>query len=235
MNESAPGNPMPHTPATPEAWAFLESGEQKRTFSAPLGETSQGRLAFLGGASRVTLRVEPSMPELFRARFEGPVPEVRVQGGSVSVRYQLSFSDWLQCVLDRGGQDVELTLNGAIPWQLDFHGGVSEVSGDLSRLRLSGLEVAGGASKLQLRLPRPTNVVPIHIHGGASQVRLYRPLGTGARVEIAGGVSHLAFDEQRLGAIGGYTRLETPGLEDRLSRYEIIVDGGASHLTVDAR
>lgn len=235
MNESVHGNPSPRAGATPEAAAFLESAEEARTFSAPLGETTHGRLEFLGGASRVTLSADPTMSELVRVRSTGPVPTVRVQGGTVSVRYQLSFSDWLKCALPWGWQGVELLLNGSIPWQLDFHGGVSEVSGDLSRLQLSGLDVAGGASQFRLRLPRPSSVVPIHIHGGASHVRLHRPLGTGARLEIEGGVSHLAFDEQRLGAIGGYTRLETPGLGDRPSRYEINVDGGASHVTVDAR
>jgi hypothetical protein len=196
---------------------------------------TQGRLEFLRGAARVTLRVEPSMPELFRARFTGPVPELQVQGGTVAVRYPLSFSDWLQLAMPWSQHGAELTLNGSIPWQLDFHGGVSDITGDLSGLQLSALDVAGGASKLLLRLPRPSGIVPIQLHGGASEVTLHRPVGVAASVEIGGGASQLTFDQQRLGAVGGPSRLATTGLEDRPSRYEIHVHGGASQLTVDMR
>ena len=48
------------------------------------------------------------------------------------------------------------------------------------------------------------------------------------------GVSKLAFDEQRFGAVGGETHLQTPDYEGAADRYDIEVSGGASKLTVDA-
>jgi hypothetical protein len=78
-------------------------------------------------------------------------------------------------------------------------------------------------------------VVPVEIHGGASDITLHKPLGTAASMEIGGGVAELAFDEQYLGAVGGRTRLATPAIDDRPHRYEIRVRGGASHITVNSR
>ena len=38
-----------------------------------------------------------------------------------------------------------------------------------------------------------------------------RPRGTAAQISVRGGASNLVFDAQRLGAVGGPTRLSTPG------------------------
>jgi hypothetical protein len=234
MNAPIPSEPQkPSIP--PEAAAFLKSGEESQEFSTPLGGATSGRLEFMHGASRITLRADPSMPELFRARFTGPVPEIRVVDGVIAIRYHLSFSDWLQFALPWRQAGGEIILNGSIPWHLDIHGGASDISGDLSQLQLRALDVGGGVSHLRLRLPRPSSIVPIEIHGGASNVVLHRPIGAAARVEIDGGASALDFDEQHLGAVGGSTRLASPGIEDRPHRYELRVRGGVSPLTLNTR
>src|SRR5262249_27915719 len=52
---------------------------QPQDFVAPLGSSTSGRLVFAQGISRVNLRSE-AMDDLFRAHFEGVIPNVRVQG-----------------------------------------------------------------------------------------------------------------------------------------------------------
>lgn len=235
MNESIPNEPETTSSMPPEAAAFLQSGEDANQFSAPLEGVTHGRLQFRHGAAHITLRVDPSMPELYRARFIGPAPEIRVVDGTIDIRYRHSFSDWLQFTVPWRHTRGELVLNGSIPWQLDIHGGASDISGDLSQLQLRSLDVGGGASNLRLRLPRPSSVVPVEIQGGASEVTLHRPVGVAARMEIGGGAAELTFDEQYLGAVGGRTRLATYSIEDRPHRYEIRVRGGASHVTIDTR
>lgn len=235
MNASMPHDSASKSSMPPEAAAFLSSEAEAREFSAPLGEVTQGRLEFMQGASRITLRVDPEMKELFRARFTGPVPEVLAENGAISVRYHLSFSSWLQLALPWSQASGVITLNGSIPWQLEVHGGASDISGDLSPLQLRSLDVGGGASNVRLRLPKPAGIVPVEIHGGVSNVVFHRPVGTGVRMEIDGGASELDFDEQHLGAVGGSTRLASPGIEDRPHRYELRIRGGASHVTINTR
>jgi len=74
-------------------------------------------------------------------------------------------------------------------------------------------------------------VVHVRFEGGASKVTLLHPQ-VAAVLRVAGGASRLAFDGQRYGAVGGETRLESPGAGDAADRYEIEVGGGASELTV---
>ncbi len=50
---------------------------------------------------------------------------------------------------------------------------------------------------------------------------------------VNGGASSLTFDERYFGAIGGEVRMESADYQTAASRYDIIIAGGASHLTID--
>jgi hypothetical protein len=200
-----------------------------REVFAPLGSASSGRLMFARGAANVTLSVDPLMEELFRARFDGPLPEVHAQDGDVTIRYPRTFHpfEWRK-------RAAEVTLNGSIPWGIEFRGGLSGLDADLSGLGLGSFEVIGGASKVAVTLPRPSDTVTLRVSGGASNVTINRPAGVAVRVRVSGGATGLALDDQRFGAIGGETRLQTPDYEGAADRYDVEVSGGASGLTVDA-
>jgi hypothetical protein len=80
------------------------SGEQRQggEFIAPLGSLRSGRLVFASGASRVTVRTDPSMANLYRARFEGRAPRVEAEDGTVTIRYpRFLLVDWLYYLRER--------------------------------------------------------------------------------------------------------------------------------------
>jgi hypothetical protein len=80
-------------------------------------------------------------------------------------------------------------------------------------------------------LSEPNGWVPIRIGGGASNVTILRPPHVGARLRVKRGAAHLAFDEQRLGAIGGLIRFESSP-DGTTTGYDIHVGSGANRLTV---
>jgi hypothetical protein len=203
-------------------------------FVAPLAGATRGRLEFVRGASLVTIGASAAMPDLCRAYFEGPAPRVMVRDGAVSVQYRrLSLAEWARYALLWGRHAAEITLNAAIPWQIEIRGGVSKFSADLREIRLTSFEVRGGASEVVALLPPPSGSVAVRIGGGASNVTLRRPAGAAVGVQVRGGASKLTFDEQHFGAIGGGVRLATPGYSSAADRYEISIAGGASRLTVE--
>jgi hypothetical protein len=189
----------------------VQATRSAEELSAPLGAITTGHLVFARGASRLTIRVDSAMEDLYRARFEGKVPDVRVQGGTVTVRYRPSLHP------PRG----EITLTGRIPWTINAHAGMSQVVADLEDLELLSWEVS--------RLPRPKDTVPIKIGAGASHVQLIRPAGVPVQVHIGAGASKLAIDDFR-----GSGRIDWRSPEyDRLEgRYDIEIGAGASNLTV---
>lgn len=192
------------------------------------------RLEFPGGARRLTLRVDAGMSALYRARFGGPRPAVREEGGTVTIDYPLLTVPG-RSGLGRRAADVDLAPRAA--WDLALVG-VAGMRGDLAGLELRSLEVAGGATDVDLVLPGPRGVVPIRIRGGASTITLRCTAGAAATLRVGGGVSRLSFGDQRFGAVGGGIRLQTESAGGAADRYEIEIEGGARRLTMslgDAR
>jgi hypothetical protein len=208
------------------------SGEQGQggEFVAPLGSLRGGRLIFASGASRVTVCADPSMSDLYRARFEGQAPRVEAEDGTVTIRYPRS--DWRYYLRER---PAVVALNVSIAWEVEIRDGASRLTADLSGLELCSFEVSGGASRVEVTLPEPSGTVPVRVLGGASNVVIHRPEGVAAHLSVRGGSTNLAFDEKRFGAVGGEVSLHSPDYEDTPDRYDFVITGGASGLTIDAR
>jgi DNA-binding MarR family transcriptional regulator len=204
--------------------------DERGDVSAPLEGVESARLIFASGASRLTLRADTDMATLYRARFEGPAPEVKTEGGTVTVRYprRPRLFDWRN-------RAAEIALNTAIPWQIEIRGGAADITAVLRGLDLSGLDIRGGASMVRVELPEPTGTVPVRIAGGASDVTVRRPAGVPARVHFKGWAMGLSFDDQIYGATkGSDERLQSPGYDDALRRYDIEVAGSASSISLTA-
>ncbi len=215
------------TPAGSGAAAGADAA-QEGEFTAPLGGVQCGRLEFTRGAARVSVAVDATLTELYRGEFEGGVPDIAVDGGTVSIGHKRRFLpfDWRNA-------KSEIWLNPAVPWEISLKGGMWKLAADFRGLELRLLDVGGGASDVEIWLPVAAGVVPVRISGGASDVRLHRPAGCALAAEVTGGASQLIFDGQRLGSIGGRNRLETPGFAAAADRYEVRLSGGASQLDID--
>jgi hypothetical protein len=190
--------------------------------AVPLDSVEMGRLVFARGAAHLTIRVDGSMEDLYRARFDGKTPEVRVDGGSVTIGYRPSLHR----------TDGEITLSGRIPWAIEAHWGMSDVVADLETIDLRSLEVSGGISRLEVRLPRPNGSVRVRIGGGAGDVTLFRPIGVPIRVRVGSGVSKLAIDDAPVLSAAGRTEWRSPEYDAAEGRYDIEIGAGASNVAV---
>jgi len=201
------------------------AGVREGELSAPLGDVTAGRLEVNASVARMRIGSNAEMPDLYRASFDGRPPRIRVSGGTVS----FSFPGLWHAGAGRG----QVTLNATIPWALEIRGGAAEMDLDFSGVSLSEMTMTGGASRVDLRLPRPVGTVPLRIRGGASRIGIHRPAGVPVRVRVAGGMSRLRLDAQRLGSAGAGAEVASPDYEAAVDRCELVVEGGASRITVD--
>jgi hypothetical protein len=231
MKKPEENNPMNGRDATGQVAS--RGQRQGNEFATPLGSVNSGRLIFASGASRVIVRADPSMADLYRARFAGQAPRVGADDGTITIRYpRFLLFHWPYYLRER---PAEVALNALIPWDIEIHDGASRLTADLRGLELHSLEVSGGASRVEVMLTQPSDTVPVRILGGASNVAIHRPKGVAAHLRVGGGATNLAFDERRFGAVGGEVSLQSPDYESASDRYDITITGGASNLTVDAR
>jgi DNA-binding MarR family transcriptional regulator len=210
------------------AWLREAPESEAGIWSAPLSDLTSAQL-IVSGSARLTVRAEDGMSALYQAQFEGPVPEVKVKDGVVTIRYPRRL--WM---LSAGQRAAEITLNAAIPWRIVIQGGTSEITAALGGLDLAGLEVSGGMSMIRLELPTPTSTVPVRVSGGASEISIQRPAGIPSKVRLKGWVSTFVFDDQTFGDVGNDVRLQSPGYDTSDRRYDIEVSSSASMVNISA-
>ncbi len=196
-----------------------------------IGDQTSGRLIFTRGAANVTLQADPTLPQVYHPHFEHHVPVVTVENRMVTVQYRaLPLIGWL--VSGAHEPHAAITLNGAMPWEIEVRGGASTFLADLRWLPFRALDVLGGASQVMLTLPAPANTVFVHIAGGVSNLIVRRPRGAALRLHVHGGMSNLSFDGRQVNAVGVMGRWESPNYAHTRDRYDIRIGGGASDVLI---
>jgi class 3 adenylate cyclase len=159
-------------------------------------------------APNVTIGTDPSLAELYRARYEGTPPKVRDRGGAVIIEYGPRFrpTDWSR-------QAADIRLNPSVGWRIEATRGMAGLRAELSGARLLGLDVEHGASSWELTLARPA--------------------GTAARVQVIGGSSGLTFDDQSYKGVAGEAVWRTSDYDEAADRYDIVFARGVRNVVVD--
>jgi DNA-binding MarR family transcriptional regulator len=196
--------------------------------SASLGGLTAARLTFRSGAQDLRLRTGHSPLELYRARFDGATPQVRVRDGRVLVQYRWVPFDWRK-------RAATIGLNPTIPWTIEVVGGVNRIDADLREVDVRRFELNGGCDRIQLEFGRPAGEVAIRIVGGARTIRLERPSGIPVRLRIQGGTERVELDGQALGKKGGDVTIDSRGWADARDRHAIEVVGGSKSIELVER
>jgi class 3 adenylate cyclase len=179
-------------------------------------------------APNVTLGTDPSLAELYSARYEGAPPKLRDRGGIVTVEYGPRFrpTDWSR-------QAADITLNPSVDWRIEATRSMTGLRAELSGVRLLGMDVEHAAADSELTLARPTGPVQLRFRGGAREVTIHRPAGTAARVQVTGGSSGLTFDDQSYKAVAGEAVWKTADYDEATDRYDIAFLHGVRNVVVD--
>jgi DNA-binding MarR family transcriptional regulator len=196
--------------------------------SAPLGGLTSARLMFRSGAQELRLRAGRSGSELYRARFDGATPQVRVRDGRVLVQYRGIPLDWRKRIATIG-------VNPSIPWTIEAVGGVNRVEADLREIDVRQVDLTGGSERIQVEFGRPHGEVSMRVVGGARTIRLERPADVPVRLRIKGGVGQVEVDRQSYGAKSGDVSVESRAWTESGDRFAVEIVGGVKTITVVER
>jgi class 3 adenylate cyclase len=194
---------------------------------SPLGPVRNWQLRLIR-AGNITIDTDPALPDLYRTRFDGAPPKVRVRGGVVAIEYgpRLRPRNW-------GQQAAEITLSPSVRWRIDARRGLENLRAHLSAIQLLGVDVQHTTREAELRLPRPAGHVLLRFAGAASGVTIHRPAGTAARVQVTGGASRVTFDGQFYKAVGGEASWKSSEFEQAADRYDIQFSRGVRDVVVE--
>jgi hypothetical protein len=207
------------------------SGAQSFDASGESGSVESATLEIDAGAAQVTVSGSNDLGgNLYRAhiQYTGPKPEVSFDASTGGLRVsepRRSFFDSLQ----NRRFVVDLKLNPKVAWTITENTGASTSSYNLGSVKIGGLTLNTGASRDDITLGPVSGVVPVQINGGALTVRLHRPHGTAASLDVSGGALTVDADGHHTAGIGHASN----GVDLGADGYKIEVNGGACTVSLD--
>ena len=226
-NPSAPGRPGDMAPGAdheaPGRPADVGPGADHEAATRIPGDT--GTVDVVSGATSVTVRAADLGSERVRASTPdgaGVAPVLGVDGDTVTVH--------LVQTGEPGPAAVTVLLDRRVRWQVRMSGGATEETLDLRGVRLSGVDLDAGVTRVELRLPAPDRAVPVTMAGGASVFTLHVPAGVATGVRVGGGAGSTDVDGiRRTGLAGGTVVSTATGPQ----RYDVDAVAGVSSLVLD--
>jgi hypothetical protein len=128
---------------------------------------------------------------------------------------------------------VDIQLSSKVRWKLNLGGGAVEYRIDLRAGPIAGLDIGGGATKIEMSLPTPTGTVPVRMTGGANQLLVHAPTGVPARVRLGNGATTVNLDAFARSSVAPGTVFTPNGWQAATARYDIDAAAGVATLRLD--
>ena len=193
------------------------------TVTGALAGRTEAGFDVIDGAERVTLRTAGLGPDLYRVSTPeagAAVPRAEERDGRVRLR------------LDGDARAIDITLNAAVRWDLRVAGGAVSSILDLGAGRVGRVDLAGGADRIVLTLPRPEGTLTVRMSGGVNLFDVRAAARTPVRVRVGSGAGRVTLngrDHAGVSAGRTFTAAAWAGAADRI---DVDAAAGMSALTV---
>ncbi|MDT5030630.1 MAG: hypothetical protein QOC94_801 [Actinoplanes sp.] len=188
------------------------------------GSAGAAALTVADAASRVEVRTVDLPGLLYRVTTpyrSGLAPRVTGAAARLTLRLRPTGDD--------GPDAVLILLNRAVRWEIRLPAGGGEEHLELSRGRLTALEL-GAAGLVRVRLPPPVGLVAVTVLSGVGTVEFTAPRATAMRLHLRRGAGETVVP---WGAPHGGVAM-SPGWGVRANRYAIETRGGVGCVRVFA-
>ncbi|MFI7599897.1 hypothetical protein [Actinoplanes sp. NPDC049681] len=193
------------------------------TATGPRGGRTAAALDLIDGARTVTLRTADLGDDLYRISTpagEQSAPRADLRDGRVRVR------------LDGKPDAVDVALNTRVRWDLRMAGGAQLSTIDLSGARVGGVELSGGASRINLTLPEPDGTLSVRMSGGVSLFDVRTAGSAPVRVRLGSGASQVVLDGRTHRGVAAGRTFTPPSWAGTTDRVDVDAVAGLSALTV---
>jgi hypothetical protein len=198
--------------------------------SAPLGDRAEAGFELVNGTTMVTMRLDALDDELYR---------ISTPAGASVLPKVIADDKQLRLFLVRSGVQgvgaVTIALNVKVRWHLRMIGGTEQSVIDLSGGRVDAVELAGGATRIDLTLPRPDGTLPVRMTGGVNQFVVHTANSVPVRVRVGSGAGRVVLDGRQRNGIAPGASFTTAQWSDGGDRIDLDAVAGMATLTVDRR
>ncbi|GAA2660673.1 hypothetical protein [Paractinoplanes durhamensis] len=159
------------------------SGDATR---GPVDGRTKAVFELVDGAATVRVVADDLGDDLYRISTPaggGVTPKVDDDGDTVRLH--------LPAGVHGGPSEVAIVLNKSVRWTLWMDGGTAQTTVDLTGAEVDGVELHGGASRIDLTLPEPAGLLPVRMTGGVDQFLVKLAGATPVRVQVQSGAGEV--------------------------------------------
>lgn len=193
------------------------------TATAALDGRTIAGFDLIDGAKNVTLRAADLGDSLYRITTpEGSnvSPRADEQDGRIRLR------------LDGDVESLDVALNASVLWDLRVAGGAELSTIDLSAGRVGGVELTGGASRINLTLPKPNGTLSVRMSGGVSLFDVRTTGEVPVRVRVGSGAGQVTLDGLLHSGVAAGKTFTPDHWGETLDRVDVDASAGMSAMTV---
>lgn len=222
------GPSAPAESASAEPAAPAPDPAAAHAISGPLDGRRTASFDLVNGTSTINLHTDDLGEDLYRVSTpvgSSVVPQARAEGDRVQLFLVRSG--------EKGAGAVDIALNSRVRWDLRVTGGAEQSVIDLSSGNVSSVDLIGGATRLDLTLPRPDGTLPVRMTGGINQFIVHTADRIPVRVRMGSGAGQVVLDGRTHNGIAP-GKLFTPSRWERSSdRIDLDAVAGVATLKLD--
>jgi hypothetical protein len=197
------------------------------TLTAPLDGLDNAGFDLADSATSVRLHAADLGDDLYRISSpagSGLLPRVVRSGAEVRL--------FLAPSAQPGTGVVDVAVNATVGWTLRLDAGVAESVLDMAAGKVDGVELSGGASRIELILPRPQGQLAVRMTGGVDQFLVKLVKLTPVRVRADSGAGEVTVGGSTYHGIARGRSFTANGWGDGTPGVDLQAVAGMSALTV---
>lgn len=180
-----------------------------------------------GVAPAVTLHTRDLGAELYRVTVaENATAEARISNTGTAYRLALTHNG------KAAQAPVDITLNSGVRWTVRLTGGTAKDVLDFGDSHLAAVELAAGASRIDLTLPTASGTLPVRVTKGINELRVQTGQEDPIRLDLRAGAGQVQLDGETRDGIARGTVLRSEGWGDADDRVDLQAAAGIGTLAV---
>ncbi|GLY95383.1 hypothetical protein [Actinoplanes sp. NBRC 103695] len=214
--------------AGPPAAAAPSAAAAPQIVTAPLDDRKAAVFVLASNASAVRVRAGDTETDLFRVSSPpgGSVrPETKLSGDTASLTLIATGAP--------GPEAVDVLLSAEVRWTLRVDAAINSADIDISKAGVDRVELAGDAADILLRLPAPSETLPVQVTGDINRLTLSAGGAAPVRVRARGGAGSAEIEGKLVRGVARNTVFEPGAWRGADDRVDVDVRAGLGRISVE--
>ena len=196
--------------------------------TAPRDDRTAAVFVLASNASAVRIRAGDTETDLFRVSSPpgGSVrPDAKLSGDTASLNLIATGAP--------GPEAVDVLLSAEVRWTLRVDAAINNADIDISKAGVDRVELAGDAADILLRLPEPSETLPVQVTGDINRLTLSAGGVAPVRVRARGGAGSAQIEGKLIRGVARNTVFEPGAWRGADDRVDVDVRVGLGKISVE--